>query len=57
MEDHATKLSQRIDRDTRQLIGDLQMQIIVLRAALDEMGGYRMEQESQHKTNGARVDQ
>jgi hypothetical protein len=29
------QLSQRIERDIRQLIGDLQMQIVVLRAALE----------------------
>jgi hypothetical protein len=31
------ELSKRIDKEVRQLIGDLQMQIIVLRTALDMM--------------------
>ena len=35
MEDRATQLSQRIERDVRHAIGELTMQTIVLRAMLD----------------------
>jgi len=34
-EDQATRLSQNVEREVRQLIGDLQMQIIVLRSMLE----------------------
>jgi hypothetical protein len=37
MEDRATQLSQRVERDVRQTLGELTMQTIVLRAMM-EMG-------------------
>jgi hypothetical protein len=36
MMDRSQMLSQQVERDVRQLIGDLQMQIIVLRTMLDQ---------------------
>jgi hypothetical protein len=36
MTDISTQLGQRVERDVRNLIGELQMQIIVLRAALEQ---------------------
>lgn len=38
MEDQQLQLSQRIERDVRMLIGDQQMQILVLRALMDQAG-------------------
>ena len=34
-DDHQTQLSQRVEREVRQLLGELQMQTIVLRQLLD----------------------
>lgn len=38
MQDRAQKLSQMVEKEVRQMIGDLQMQVIVLKSML-EMGG------------------
>jgi hypothetical protein len=43
-ENRADKLGQIVEHEVRQLIGDLQMQIIVLRAALNNLQQHPQEQ-------------
>lgn len=57
MTEHETQLGQRIERDVRQLIGDLHVQIIALRNMMDMGQQAGIEQPKpvppQAKTNGA----
>lgn len=55
-QDRGTQLSQMVEKDVRALIGDLQMQIIVLRSML-EMSGQsaqptHVQPQPPHKSNG-----
>jgi hypothetical protein len=52
-EDRATKLSQTVEKEVRFLIGDLHMQILVLRGMLDMVQQQQQPQQDTHSPQSA----